>query len=305
MEDVFVAGVGMIKFGRYPEETVPSLGAKAVKLALDDAGAQLQDIEMMSAGNLYRTNMVGQDILKEIGMTGIPVYNVANACATGATALREAYFAVASGAYDIALAVGVEQMGKKGLLGGTGGGDPAYITEGVMGTGTMPGVFGMAGMEHMRQYGTTQAQFAQISVKNHEHAMGNPLSQYHVRLSLEDVLNSRTVAYPNTLYMCCPTGDGAAAAVLMSKDKIKQYTSQPIKIAASALTTDPLHGARPHVPGHQHDDPQRGRDRLRRRRPGAGGHQQRRAARLLRDGRTAALREPDARPRGPGRSLGR
>ena len=239
MEDVFVAGVGMIKFGRYPEETVPSLGAKAVKLALDDAGAQLQDIEMMSAGNLYRTNMVGQDILKEIGMTGIPVYNVANACATGATALREAYFAVASGAYDIALAVGVEQMGKKGLLGGTGGGDPAYITEGVMGTGTMPGVFGMAGMEHMRQYGTTQAQFAQISVKNHEHAMGNPLSQYHVRLSLEDVLNSRTVAYPNTLYMCCPTGDGAAAAVLMSKDKIKQYTSQPIKIAASALTTDP------------------------------------------------------------------
>ena len=108
-----------------------------------------------------------------------------------------------------------------------------------MGTGTMPGVFGMAGMEHMRKYGTTQAQFAQISVKNHEHAMGNPLSQYHVRLSLEDVLNSRTVAYPNTLYMCCPTGDGAAATVLMNKSKIKQYTSQPIKIAASALTTDP------------------------------------------------------------------
>ena len=239
MEDVFVGGVGMIKFGRYPEETVPSLGAQAVKLALDDAGVQLQDVQMMAAGNLYRTNMVGQDVLKLVGQTGIPVYNVANACATGATAFREAYFAVASGAYDVALALGVEQMGKKGLLGGTGGGDPAYITEGVMGTGTMPGVFGMAGMEHMRTYGTTQAQFAAISVKNHEHAMGNPLSQYQVRLGLEDVLNARTVAYPNTLYMCCPTGDGAAAAVLMSAQLIKQYTTAPIKVAASALTSDP------------------------------------------------------------------
>ena len=259
MEDVFVAGVGMIKFGRYPEETVPSLGAQAVKLALADAGVQLQDIEMMAAGNLYRTNMVGQDVLKEVGLTGIPVYNVANACATGATAFREAYFAVASGAYDVALALGVEQMGKKGLLGGTGGGDPAYITEGVMGTGTMPGVFGMAGMEHMRAYGTTQAQFAQISVKNHAHAMGNPLSQYQVRLSLEDVLNARTVAHPNTLYMCCPTGDGSAAAVLMSAKKIRQYTAAPIKVAALRAHLRPLHRSRPHLPRHQHHDSQRRR----------------------------------------------
>jgi len=239
MDDVFVAGVGMIKFGRYPEETVASLGAQAVVLALKDAGAELGDVQMMAAGNLYQTNMVGQNILKEIGMTGIPVYNVANACATGSTAFREAYYAVASGAYDIALAVGVEQMGKQGLLGGTGGGDPAYISEGVMGTGTMPGVFGMAGMEHMRKYGTKIEHFAQISVKNHEHAMGNPLSQYQVRVSLEDVLNARMVAYPNTLYMCCPTGDGAAAAVLMSKKAIAKYTTQRLRVAASAMTTDP------------------------------------------------------------------
>ncbi len=240
MDDVFVAGVGMIKFGRYPEENVASLGAQAVQLALKDAGVVLTDIEMMSAGNLYQTNMVGQRILKEIGMTGIPVYNVANACATGSTAFREAYYAVAAGAYDIALAVGVEQMGKRGLLGGAGGSDPAYITEGVVGTGTMPGVFGMAGMEHMRKYGTTAAQFAQISVKNHEHAMSNPLSQYQVRVSLEDVLNARMVAYPNTLYMCCPTGDGAAAAVLMSGKAIKKYTTDRLRVAASALTTDPF-----------------------------------------------------------------
>ncbi|MCZ6546312.1 MAG: beta-ketoacyl synthase N-terminal-like domain-containing protein [Chloroflexi bacterium] len=240
MENVYVAGVGMIKFGRYPEETIATLGAQAVSLALKDAEIPLQTVEMMAAGNLYQTNMVGQSILKEIGMTGIPVYNVANACATGSTAFREAYYAVGSGAYDVALAVGVEQMGKQGLLGGTGGSDPAYITEGVVGTGTMPGVFGMAGMEHMRKYGTKIEHFAQISVKNHEHAMGNPLSQYQVRVSLEDVLNARMVAYPNTLYMCCPTGDGAAASVLMSEKAIKKYSSgERIRVAASAMTTDP------------------------------------------------------------------
>lgn len=238
LRDVYVGGVGMIKFGRYPEENVATLGAQAVQLALADGGMQLNDIEMMAAGCLYQTNMIGQKILKEMGMTGIPVYNVANACATGSTAFREAYFAVGSGAYDIALAVGVEQMGKRGLLGGITG-DPAYSPEGVMGTGTMPGVFGMAGLEHSRQYGTTIEQFAQVSVKNHEHAMANPLSQYQVRVSLEDVLNARMVAYPNTLYMCCPTGDGAAAAVVMSKEKAKQFSRELIKVAASALTTDP------------------------------------------------------------------
>ena len=238
LRDVYVGGVGMIKFSRYPEENVATLGAQAVQLALADGGMQLNDVQMMAAGCLYQTNMIGQKILKEIGMTGIPVYNVANACATGSTAFREAYFAVGSGAYDIALAVGVEQMGKRGLLGGITG-DPAYSPEGVMGTGTMPGVFGMAGLEHSRQYGTTVEQFAQVSVKNHEHAMANPLSQYQVRVSLEDVLNARMVAYPNTLYMCCPTGDGAAAAIVMSKEKAKQFSTELIKVAASALTTDP------------------------------------------------------------------
>ena len=118
----------------------------------------------MVSGNLYQSNaMVGQRIMKEIGATGVPVINVANACATGSTAFREAYYAVASGAYDIALAVGSEQMGKMGLLGGGGGGDRAYSTEGVMGTGLMPGVFGQAGVEHMRKYGTTQEQIAKIA----------------------------------------------------------------------------------------------------------------------------------------------
>jgi acetyl-CoA acetyltransferase len=186
--------------------------------------------------------MVGQRILQQIGQTGMPVINVANACATGSTAFREAYLGVASGLYDVTMAVGVEQMGKQGLLGGGGGGsDPAYSTEGRIGSGLMPAVFGQAGVEHMRKYGTKLEHFAKISVKSHKHATKNPYSQYRNEVSLEDVMSARMVAFPNTLYMCCPTGDGAAAAILVSEDKLKQLAGgrKRAKIAASVLTSDP------------------------------------------------------------------
>ncbi len=224
MRNVYVLGTGMIKFGRYPDKTVPELGAEAALGALKDAGIAIKDVEMFASGNLYQSNaMVGQRILQQIGQTGIPVINVSNACATGSTAFREAYMAVASGMYDVTMAVGVEQMGKQGLLGGGGGGtDPAYSTEGRVGSGLMPAVFGQAGMEHMRKYGTKLEHFAKISVKSHKHATKNPFSQYRNEVTLEDVMNARMVAYPNTLYMCCPTGDGAAAAILVSEDKLKQ-----------------------------------------------------------------------------------
>ncbi|MGB2694716.1 MAG: thiolase family protein [Dehalococcoidia bacterium] len=240
MRDVAIVGVAMLKFGRYPDKNVEELGAQACLLALKDAGMSLKDIELMVSGNLYQSNAtVGQRILKQIGQTGIPVINVANACATGSTAFREAYMSVASGAYDIAMAVGSEQMGKMGLL-GTGGGRGAGISpEGVVGSGLMPAVFGQAGVEHMRKYGTTFEQFAKVAVKNHKHSMANPYSQYQVETSLEDVMNARMVAWPNTLYMCCPTGDGAAAAIITSMDKAKQYTTKPIKVGASVLTSDP------------------------------------------------------------------
>jgi len=232
----------MVKFGRYPEKTVPELGGEAALTALKDAGIAIKDVEMFACGNLYQANaMVGQRILQQIGQTGIPVINVSNACATGSTAFREAYLAVASGMYDTAMAVGVEQMGKQGLLGGAGGGDPAYSVEGKLGSGLMPAVFGQAGIEHMRKYGTKPEHFAKISVKSHKHATKNPFSQYRNEVSLEDVLNARMVAYPNTLYMCCPTGDGAAAAILVSEDKLKQLAGgrKRPKIAASVLTSDP------------------------------------------------------------------
>ncbi len=236
-EDVAVVGVGMIKFGRYPEKRVEELGAEAVVLALKDAGVEMKDIQALYSGNLYQTSMSGQRILQQIGQTGIPVVNVANACATGSTAFREAYLAIKSGLYDIVMAVGTEQMGKQGLLGAPS--DPATSPEGVLGTGLMPGVFGMAGMEHMRKYGTTWEQFAKVAVKNHFHSTLNPLAQYQKETPLEDVLNSRMIAYPNTLLMCCPTGDGAAAAILCSAKKARQLTSKPVWVTASALTSDP------------------------------------------------------------------
>jgi len=108
-----------------------------------------------------------------------------------------------------------------------------------MGTGLMPGVFALTGVEHMRKYGTTAEQFAKIAVKNHKHSVHNPYAQYQVETPLEAVLNARVIAWPNTLYMCCPTGDGAAAAVIMSAEKARQHTSQPIWVAASVLTSDP------------------------------------------------------------------
>ena len=237
MRDVFVLGVGMIKFGRYKDRDVHELAADAALLALEDAGMAIADIELLASGNLLQAaNMIGQRLLQQIGQTGIPVVNVSNACATGSTAFREAYFAVGSGEYEIAMAVGSEQMGKAGLLGGGGSGESV---EGILGSGLMPAVFGQAGVEHMRTHGTTAEHFAKVSVKNHKHSVKNPLSQYQVEVSLEDVMQARMVAYPNTLYMCCPTGDGAAAAIVGSAEMLKKFGKPPVKVACSVLTSDP------------------------------------------------------------------
>src|SRR5262249_40030895 len=134
------------------------------------------------------------------------------------------------------MAIGSEQMGKAGLLGGGGSGESV---EGILGSGLMPAVFGQAGVEHMRQHGTTAEHFAKISVKNHKHSVKNPLSQYQVEVSLDDVMQARMVAYPNTLYMCCPTGDGAAAAIVGSEAMLKKFGKKPVKVACWVLTSDP------------------------------------------------------------------
>ena len=239
MSDVYVMGIDMIKFGRFPDKTVPQLGATAALLAMDDAGLTIQDMQALYCGNLGQASaMVGQRILQEIGQTGIGVVNCANACATGATAFREAWMSIKAGVNDIVLAVGVEQMGK-GLLGG-GGGATGISKEGLLGSGTMPAVFAEAGMEHSRKYGTTFEQFAKVSVKNHHHSTLNPKAMYQIETPLETVMNAEMISYPNTKLMCSVNVDGAAAAVLVSEKKAKELgMARAVRVKASILTSDP------------------------------------------------------------------
>jgi len=239
MSDVYILGVDMIKFGRFPDRSVPNIGAEAALMALDDAGLTIEDMEALYCGNLGQSSgMVGQRILQEIGQTGIPVVNCANACATGATAFREAWTSIKAGLYDVVLAVGVEQMGK-GLLGGTGAGK-GIPKEGLLGSGTMPAVFAEAGMEHSRNHGTTFEQFAKISVKNHHHSTMNPKAMYQIETPLDDVMNAEMISYPNTKLMCSVNVDGSAAAVLVSEKKAKELgMERAVKVKASVITSDP------------------------------------------------------------------
>src|SRR5579862_8644942 len=239
MTEVYVVGTDMIKFGRFPDRTVPQLGAQAALMALDDAGLTIGDMQALYCGNLGEAGaMVGQRVLREIGQTGIPVVNCANACATGATAFREGWAAIKAGIYDVVLAVGVEQMGR-GLLGGAGGGK-GIPTEGLLGSGTMPSVFAHVGMEHTRNYGTTFEQFAKVSVKNHHHSTMNPKAMYQKETPLEEVMGSEMIAYPNTKLMCSVNVDGGAAAVLVSERKAKELgLARSIRVRASALASDP------------------------------------------------------------------
>jgi acetyl-CoA acyltransferase len=257
-QTVWVLGASMTKFGRYPEKDVVDLGSDAALAALDDGGVTIHDMDVMGVGNLNEAGaMVGQRIQKQIGQTGIPVYNVANACATGATAVRTVYLSIAAGEADMGLAIGCEQMGKAGLLGGarrarqdkeqftrSGRYGSVMGTEGVLGTGLMPGVFAQAGMEYAAEHdGVGFEQFAKVAEKNHAHSELNPLAQYQKPFSLEEVMNADMVSYPNTVLMCCPTGDGAAAVVLVSDEKLKSLSPEQqkraVKISASVLTTDP------------------------------------------------------------------
>ncbi len=240
MSDVYILGADMIKFGKFSDRTIPQIAAESALLALDDAGLSIHDMEALYCGNLMQASgMVGQRVLQQIGQTGIPVINVANACATGATALREGWTAIKAGLYDLVLCVGVEQMAGAGLLGGGGGGGKGIPTEGLLGSGTMPAVFAEAGMEHARKYGTTFEQFAKVSVKNHWHSTMNPKARYQIETPLEEVMGAEMISYPNTKLMCSVNVDGSAAVVIASERKARQLgMRRAVKIAASILTSD-------------------------------------------------------------------
>ena len=254
-EDVWVLGTDMTKFGKHPDKDVIDLAAEAAMAALADGGVTMKEIDILAYGNLLGRT-VGQHLLQQIGQTGIPVFNVSNACSTGATALRQTVMAVKAGEADLGLAVGVEKLSGAGLLaGGERSEDGCVWTaqgrfgavaplDGRVGTETMPGVFAQIGMEYgYRHGGTTFELFARISEKNHSHSTLNPLATYSKRMTLEEIMSDVMIAYPNTRAMCSANCDGAAAAVVVSDAKLKTLSltqqRRAVKIAASVLTSDP------------------------------------------------------------------
>jgi acetyl-CoA acetyltransferase len=256
-DEVWILGIQMTKFGKHPELDTVDLAAEAAIGALSDAGVTMGDIGVLAAGNLMNASAgIGQQLQKQIGQTGIPVYNVANACATGATALRTAIMAVKAGEVDYGLAVGVEKLAGAGLLAGgakkkdadtwTPAGRYGAVApiDGRIGTETMPGVFAQIGVEYGHKYGGTSFElFAKISEKNHAHSTLNPLASYQKRFTLEQIMNDVMIAYPNTRPMCSANCDGAAAAVVCSGETLKSLSLEQrrraVKVSASVLTTDP------------------------------------------------------------------
>jgi acetyl-CoA acetyltransferase len=178
----------------------------------------------------------GQIALEQAGITGIPITNIANACGSGSNAVREAWLALQSGLYDVALAIGVEKLTAPSpdqfqMLSRLGGAD--LMLEGSMGF-FPPGVFSMAALRHMEQYGTTREQIAQVAVKNNFHGSLNPKAHYQKRVTLEQVLSSRPVSYPLNVLDCCPISDGCAVVVLCGADVAKRFTGRPVRVRATA-----------------------------------------------------------------------
>src|SRR6476469_5787369 len=256
-DDIWILGIYMTKFGKYPDRDTVDLASEAALAALADGGVTMKDMGVLAAGCLMGGGGIAQQIQKQIGQTGIPAFNVSNACATGATALRTAIMAVKAGEADFGLAVGVEKLAGAGLLGAGGrakSDDKEWTpsgrfgavapTDGRIGTDTMPGVFAQVGMEYGHKYGGTSFElFAKISEKNHAHSTLNPLAAYQKRFTLDQIMNDVMIAYPNTRPMCSANCDGAAAAVVCNGATLKSLSLEQrrraVKVSASVLTTDP------------------------------------------------------------------
>ncbi|WP_047889640.1 lipid-transfer protein [Rhodococcus sp. ARP2] len=245
---VHVAGVGMIPFTKPGKsENYNVMGETAARAALDDAGIDYSLVQQAYAGYVYGDSTAGQAAVYGLGLTGIPVINVNNNCATGSSALFLARQAVASGAVECALAVGFEQM-KPGALKRVWDDRPApmyrfddLMTEiqGVHDAPRAAQMFGGAGLSHMEKYGTKPETFAKISVKARKHAANNPNAVFRDLLTEEQVLESPHIFGPLTRYQCCPPTCGAAAAVVCSEEFARKHgLASDVVIEAQALTTD-------------------------------------------------------------------
>jgi acetyl-CoA acetyltransferase len=247
---VYVVGVGMTNFEKpgARDWDYPDMAKEAGTAALEDAGVSYEEIEQLFAGYVYGDSTSGQAAAYELGLTGIPIYNVNNNCSTGSTALMMAKQLVEGGIAECVMALGFEKMAKGSLdTSGKGRHNPLgrhFATmadqRGFEKTPPAPQIFGNAGREHMEKYGTTAEQIAKIAHKNHLHSTKNPRSQFQDEYTLEEIMESRMVHDPLTMLQCCPTSDGAAAAVIVSEDFVKEHglEDQAVEIAAMAMTTD-------------------------------------------------------------------
>jgi acetyl-CoA acetyltransferase len=233
MRDVCVIGTGMIPFGKYPDKTLAEIGWPAVKEAIVESGVPHKSIDAVYCGTALGGMLAGQRVMKTLGLTGMPIINVENACSSSSSALAEAWTAVASGRHDIVMVVGVEKLTKFG-----GGTLPLEREDWEVNQGmVMPALYAMRAKRYMHEYGLTARQLAEVSVKAHDHGALNPNAQIRKRVTVEEVMSSRPVADPFTLWHCCPTGDGAAALVIASVDVAREQKSNPVRIAASEVTS--------------------------------------------------------------------
>jgi benzoylsuccinyl-CoA thiolase BbsB subunit len=230
MREVFVAGTGVIRFGRYPDQLLEDFVPGAVREALDDAAIDPARIGMAVFGHSSGGRVAGQRVLRELSLTGMSILNVENACAGGGTALHVGWMGVASGLHDAVLVVGMEKM-ERGLIPSNPGEYEAALGK------TLPAKYALRARKHMDAYGLTPEQMAQVSVKNHRAGALNPNAHYQDEVTLEEVLASRMIAEPLTLLQCCPTTDGAAAVVLTSRDVPAAGGAPRIRVAASAVTS--------------------------------------------------------------------
>jgi len=233
MRDVAVIGVGMTRIGKFPDRMLSAMGREAVLAAIKDAGVPPKEIQAAYSGTLLGGSLLGQRIFKDLGMTGIPISNMENACSSGSSAMREGWLGVASGLYDMVIAVGAEQLSALG-----GGTLPLAMEDLEVNQGmVMPALYAMRARRYMENYGATAEDLAKVVVKSRRCAAKNPHAQFNKETTVEQVLSSRMIADPLTLFMCCPTGDGAAAVVLCSAEKAKKYTSHPVWIKGSVLVS--------------------------------------------------------------------
>lgn len=236
MEPVYVLGAGMHPFGRFPEKTLGDLAEYAVAEALADAGLGWADIELAYAAN-GQGGQHGQQAVRGLGLSGVPVINVSNACAGGSSAFFGAYSAVAAGACDIAIAIGYEQMAR-GMIGANAP-RSAMTHESANGLYAMPAMFGMVARNLMEDHGVTVRDLALVSEKNHHNGVFNPRSQYRIETPVEEVLASRLIADPLTLLMCSPTSDGGAAVIVGSRRAAEKYANNVyVRVAAAAQRSE-------------------------------------------------------------------